>query len=104
MTGAVGDAEAAGCISRRDPGAPGGNHDRQSEGVPDNGGDTTAVTRLGINYLSSARVRRETDVGDWLPEQSSCPPTSRGRLSTPSWRLRNGAHLTTLHPLASTGE
>ena len=29
---------------------------------------TTAVTRLGINYLSSARVRRETYVGDWLPE------------------------------------
>ncbi|MFE0132946.1 RNA polymerase sigma factor SigJ [Streptomyces sp. NPDC059037] len=29
---------------------------------------TTAVTRLGINYLSSARVRRETYVGNWLPE------------------------------------
>jgi RNA polymerase sigma-70 factor (ECF subfamily) len=29
---------------------------------------TTAVTRLGINYLSSARVRRETYVGSWLPE------------------------------------
>jgi RNA polymerase sigma factor (sigma-70 family) len=29
---------------------------------------TTAVTRLGINYLKSARVRRETYVGDWLPE------------------------------------
>ena len=29
---------------------------------------TTAVTRLGINHLSSARVRRETYVGDWLPE------------------------------------
>jgi RNA polymerase sigma-70 factor (TIGR02957 family) len=28
----------------------------------------TAVTRLGINYLNSARVRRETYVGDWLPE------------------------------------
>ena len=28
---------------------------------------TTAVTRLGINYLGSARVRRETYVGDWLP-------------------------------------
>jgi DNA-directed RNA polymerase specialized sigma24 family protein len=28
----------------------------------------TAVTRLGINYLHSARVRRETYVGDWLPE------------------------------------
>ncbi|WP_455358184.1 RNA polymerase sigma factor SigJ [Streptomyces sp. SYSU K21746] len=29
---------------------------------------TTAVTRLGINYLTSARVRRETYVGEWLPE------------------------------------
>ncbi|MEU6881929.1 RNA polymerase sigma factor SigJ [Streptomyces sp. NPDC046712] len=29
---------------------------------------TTAVTRLGINHLTSARVRRETYVGDWLPE------------------------------------
>src|SRR3954454_8799172 len=28
----------------------------------------TAVTRLGINHLRSARVRRETYVGDWLPE------------------------------------
>ena len=28
----------------------------------------TAVTRLGINYLGSARVRRETYMGDWLPE------------------------------------
>src|SRR6516164_2585844 len=27
----------------------------------------TAVTRLGINHLSSARVRRETYVADWLP-------------------------------------
>ena len=29
---------------------------------------TTAVTRVGINYLRSARVRREMYVGDWLPE------------------------------------
>ncbi len=29
---------------------------------------TTAVTRLGLNYLGSARVRRESYVGDWLPE------------------------------------
>ena len=29
---------------------------------------TTAVTRLGINHLSSARVRRESYVGVWLPE------------------------------------
>jgi RNA polymerase sigma factor (sigma-70 family) len=34
---------------------------------------TTAVTRLGINYLKSARVRRETYVGDWLPEPVVVP-------------------------------
>lgn len=34
---------------------------------------TTAATRLGINYLSSARVRRETYVGDWLPEPVVVP-------------------------------
>jgi RNA polymerase sigma-70 factor (TIGR02957 family) len=33
----------------------------------------TAVTRLGINYLSSAQVRRETYVGDWLPEPVVVP-------------------------------
>jgi RNA polymerase sigma-70 factor (ECF subfamily) len=35
---------------------------------------TTAVTRLGINHLRSARVRRETYVGDWLPEPVVVPP------------------------------
>jgi RNA polymerase sigma-70 factor (ECF subfamily) len=34
---------------------------------------TTAVTRLGINHLRSARVRRETYVGDWLPEPVVAP-------------------------------
>src|ERR1700722_3250323 len=34
---------------------------------------TTAVTRLGINYLNSARVRRETYVGGWLPEPLVVP-------------------------------
>jgi RNA polymerase sigma factor (sigma-70 family) len=34
---------------------------------------TTAVTRLGINHLRSARVRRETYVGDWLPEPVVMP-------------------------------
>ncbi|HKR68379.1 MAG TPA: RNA polymerase sigma factor SigJ [Streptosporangiaceae bacterium] len=38
----------------------------------------TAVTRLGINYLSSARVRRETYVGDWLPEPVVVPADSTG--------------------------
>ena len=34
---------------------------------------TTTVTRLGINYLRSARVRREMYVGDWLPEPVVVP-------------------------------
>ncbi len=33
----------------------------------------TAVTRLAINYLKSARVRRESYVGDWLPEPIVVP-------------------------------
>jgi len=39
---------------------------------------TTAVTRLGINYLKSARVRRETYVGDWLPEPVVVPAGAPG--------------------------
>jgi RNA polymerase sigma-70 factor (TIGR02957 family) len=39
---------------------------------------TTAVTRLGINYLRSARVRRESYVGDWLPEPVVVPAAVPG--------------------------
>jgi RNA polymerase sigma-70 factor (TIGR02957 family) len=39
---------------------------------------TTAVTRLGINYLKSARVRRERYVGDWLPEPIVVPADGPG--------------------------
>jgi RNA polymerase sigma-70 factor (ECF subfamily) len=39
---------------------------------------TTAVTRLGINHLGSARVRRETYVGDWLPEPVVVPADAPG--------------------------
>jgi RNA polymerase sigma factor (sigma-70 family) len=39
---------------------------------------TTAVTRLGINHLRSARVRRETYVGDWLPEPIVVPADGPG--------------------------
>ena len=39
---------------------------------------TTTVTRLGINYLRSARVRRETYVGDWLPEPIVVPADGPG--------------------------
>ena len=36
------------------------------------------MTRLGINYLRSARVRRETYVGDWLPEPVVVPAGEPG--------------------------
>ena len=39
---------------------------------------TTSVTRLGINHLRSARVRRETYVGDWLPEPVVVPADEPG--------------------------
>ncbi len=39
---------------------------------------TTSVTRLGISYLNSARVRRETYVGDWLPEPVVVPADRPG--------------------------
>ena len=39
---------------------------------------TTTVTRLGINHLRSARVRRETYVGDWLPEPIVVPADGPG--------------------------
>jgi RNA polymerase sigma-70 factor (TIGR02957 family) len=39
---------------------------------------TTAVTRRGINHLRSARVRRETYVGDWLPEPVVVPADEPG--------------------------
>ncbi|MGV9310167.1 RNA polymerase sigma factor SigJ [Nonomuraea sp. NPDC003727] len=38
----------------------------------------TAVTRLGIDHLRSARVRRETYVGDWLPEPVVVPADGPG--------------------------
>jgi Sigma-70 region 2 len=38
----------------------------------------TAVMRLGINYQESARVRRETYVGDWLPEPIVVPVNRDG--------------------------
>jgi len=49
---------------------------------------TTVVSRLGINYLSSARVRRETYVGDWLPEPVVVPAGGPGAGRAPSWPTR----------------
>ena len=48
---------------------------------------TTVVSRLGINYLSSARVRRETYVGDWLPEPVVAPAGGAPKIP-PAWHLR----------------
>jgi len=39
---------------------------------------TTAAARRSINYLRSARVRRETYVGDWLPEPVVVPAGAPG--------------------------
>ena len=65
MTGSVGDAEDIvqdaflGLVRARQAGTEIGNLKAYL---------TTSVTRLGINYLGSARVRRESYVGAWLPE------------------------------------
>ena len=48
---------------------------------------TTVVSRLGINYLSSARVRRETYVGDWLPEPVVVPAGGPGPAGRRAGRL-----------------
>jgi hypothetical protein len=48
---------------------------------------TTAVSRLGINYLRSARVRRETYVGDWLPEPVVVPAGGPGPAGRRAGRL-----------------
>ncbi|MFC7548929.1 RNA polymerase sigma-70 factor [Plantactinospora sp. GCM10030261] len=70
MTGSVGDAEDIvqeaflGLTRARRAGTTIGNRKAYL---------TTAVTRLGINHLRSARVRRETYVGDWLPEPVVLP-------------------------------
>src|SRR5207253_8797097 len=61
----------------------------------------TAVTRLGISYLSSARVRRERYGGDWLPEPGVVPaepgPAEHAELAD-SLSLAFPALLETLSP------
>ncbi|MEV0902288.1 RNA polymerase sigma-70 factor [Actinoplanes sp. NPDC049802] len=70
MTGSVGDAEdivqdaLLGLVRARRSGTAVANVKAYL---------TTAVTRLGINHLGSARVRRETYVGAWLPEPVVVP-------------------------------
>ena len=48
---------------------------------------TTVLSRLGINYLRSARVRREAYVGDWLPEPVVVPAGGSPKIP-PAWHLR----------------
>ncbi|MEU4926016.1 RNA polymerase sigma factor SigJ [Streptomyces yokosukanensis] len=75
MTGSVGDAEDLvqdaylGLTRARRAGTAIGNVKAYL---------TTSVTRLGINHLGSARVRRETYVGDWLPEPVVVPAERTG--------------------------
>jgi RNA polymerase sigma factor (sigma-70 family) len=75
MTGSVGDAEdivqdaMLGLVKARRAGTAVANVKAYL---------TTAVTRLGINHLGSARVRRETYVGAWLPEPLVAPAGERG--------------------------
>jgi RNA polymerase sigma factor (sigma-70 family) len=75
MTGSVGDAEdivqeaLLGLVKARKAGTAVANLKAYL---------TTAVTRLGINHLGSARVRRETYVGAWLPEPLVAPAAEPG--------------------------
>ena len=50
---------------------------------------TTVTTRLAIDVLRSARVRREAYVGEWLPEplvEPEAPGGRRGRGDRSRWR------------------
>jgi RNA polymerase sigma-70 factor (ECF subfamily) len=55
---------------------------------------TTVVTRLAIDQLRSARVTRETYVGEWLPEPVVTDPSRLGPLDTVE--LRETVSLATL--------
>jgi RNA polymerase sigma-70 factor, ECF subfamily len=48
---------------------------------------SAVVTRISIDVLRSARVRRETYVGQWFPEPLLADPT-RIRRGRRSWRTR----------------
>ena len=53
---------------------------------------TTVVTRLAIDHLRSARVRRESYVGEWLPEplvREAAPGRPSGRSPTRRSRSRS---------------
>ena len=48
----------------------------------------TIVSRLCINQLQSAHARRETYVGEWLPEPLVTDPESNAAASRPGGRIR----------------
>jgi DNA-directed RNA polymerase specialized sigma24 family protein len=86
MTGSVGDAEDV-----AQDAFPGLTRARQAGTTGTTITDpeaylTTVLSRLGINYLRSARVRRETYVGDWLPEP--VVPAGGSPKIPPAWHLR----------------
>src|SRR5690625_1547375 len=47
---------------------------------------STIVTRVSLNVLRSARVRREQYVGEWFPERSE--QRRRGEVCRSGWRTR----------------
>jgi RNA polymerase sigma-70 factor (TIGR02957 family) len=70
MTGSVGDAEdiVQDAFLRLARAQRAGTHVEEPKAYL-----ATTVTRLAINHLKSARVRRESYVGDWLPEPVVVP-------------------------------
>lgn len=61
---------------------------------------TTVVTRLAINFLGSARNRRETYVGPWLPEPLVTDPTPDPQASVELAESLSVAFLVLLERLA----
>ena len=81
MTGSIGDAEdiVQEAFLRLTHVLRGGEHIASPKAYL-----ATVTTRLAISHLRSARVRRETYVGDWLPEPL-VGGGPRGTAPAPSW-------------------
>src|SRR5262249_45642298 len=81
MTGSVSDAEdivqEAFLRAGKDGGKDGGKGGKDAEIASPKAYLATITTRLAIDHLRSARVRRESYVGTWLPEPllASAPET-----------------------------
>ncbi len=82
MTGSVGDAEDR--VQHASLGLTGARQAGTTIADP-KANLTTTVTRLGINHLYSARMRRKTYVGDWLPEPVVVPAAGPGP-GRPGWQ------------------